>query len=112
LHGSLKAALPAELPVLDPVSRPKLAEAPAPKPVQAPFFFSVEGSVSVANYDASTGIVDTYEGETFALDKKASEGVTVSWLEYPADVHYRCDQFWNCTLFHAGVLVVNAKRTK
>jgi hypothetical protein len=102
----LKAAVPVKLP--EPVSKPKLAAAPPP----VPFSFSLEGNVSVANYDAATGIVDTYEGETFALDQRASEDKTISWLEYPADVHYRCDQFWNCTLFHAGVVGLNAKRTK
>ena len=115
-HGHLKAAMvtPARLP--DLASAPKTAEFPKPVPVPAPaplrFSFFVEGSVSVANYDAATGIVDTYEGESFAVDKMTRESRTISWLEYPADVHYRCDQSWNCTLFHAGILIVNARRTK
>jgi len=104
LHGHLKAAVPAKLPA--EISQPKVAY------VEPKFSFEIEGSVSVANYDAATGVVDTYEGETFALDRRASQTTTISWLEYPADVHYRCDQFWNCTLFHAGVLLTNAKRTK
>ena len=110
LHGHLRAAVPTKL--LGLVAKPKLADALARTPAPAPFTFMVEGSVSIANYDAANGIVDTYEGETFALDKRASEGRTISWLDYPADVRYRCDQSWNCTLFHGGVVVVNAKRTK
>ncbi|MGA2050336.1 MAG: hypothetical protein ABSG96_21755 [Terracidiphilus sp.] len=114
LHGYLKAAMatPSKLP--DLASVPKPAELPKHVPAPAPlrFSFFVEGSVSVANYDASTGVVDTYEGESFAVDRMTKESRTISWLEYPADVHYRCDQSWNCTLFHAGVLIVNARRTK
>jgi hypothetical protein len=83
---------------------------PAPAPIQ--FSFMVEGSVSIANYDAANGILDTYEGETFTLDRRAGGNKTISWLEYPADVHYRCDQLWNCTLFQNGVIAVSAKRTK
>lgn len=106
LHGHLIAAIPVK--PADIVAKPKPVE--APKPVE--FSFMVEGSVSVANYDAATGMIDTYEGETFALDRRASEGRTIAWLEYPAEVQYRCDQFWNCTLIHAGISVVSAKRTK
>jgi len=105
-------ATPSKLP--DLASVPKPAELPKHVPAPAPlrFSFFVEGSVSVANYDASTGVVDTYEGESFAVDRMTKESRTISWLEYPADVHYRCDQSWNCTLFHAGILIVNARRTK
>jgi len=83
-----------------------MAEAPIP------FSFMIEGSVSVANYDSVTGTLDTYEGETFTLDQRASEGKTIAWLDYPAQLHYRCDQLWNCTLFHDGIAVPNAKRIK
>jgi hypothetical protein len=105
VHGHLKAAaLPIRLPEL--ISKPRLVEAPVS------FTFMIEGSASVANYDPVNGVVDTYEGETFTLDKGASEGKTIAWLDYPAQLHYRCDQFWNCTLFHDGMAVPNAKRTK
>jgi len=94
----------------DLIARPKLPEAPAPTPFQ--FTFMIEGSVSIANYDSANGILDTYEGETFALDKREGGNKTIAWLEYPADVHYRCDQLWNCTLFQGGIIAVSAKRTK
>jgi len=77
-------ATPSKLP--DLASVPKPAELPKHVPAPAPlrFSFFVEGSVSVANYDAATGIVDTYEGESFAVDKMTRESRTISWLEYPA----------------------------
>ena len=88
------------------VEMPKFAAAPAP------FVFSVEGNVTVASFDAMTGTIDTYEGETFALDKGASAGTTISWLDYPPDIHYRCDQSWKCTLIRDGRVVLNVRRTR
>lgn len=105
-------------------SHPLLKEAviqkPSPKAetpkfvasVPEPFVYFVEGNVTVANFDSISGTIDTYEGETFALNGTVAQTRTVSWLDYPPDVHYRCDQSWNCTLIHDGRVVLNAKRTK
>jgi hypothetical protein len=87
--------------------------APAARlPAEEPSGFTVEGSLTVANFDPSRGVVQTYEGESFALGRAVSDPAVVSWLEYPADLHYLCDQSGNCTLVHGRVLVGSAKRTK
>jgi hypothetical protein len=86
-------------------------DAPKPEPIDESFFFTVSGNATVANYDVSAGMIETDEGETFALDKPAI-GSTVSWLDYPSDVQYRCDQSWNCTLFRNGGVVLSARRTR
>lgn len=76
------------------------------------FGFTVEGSQTVAGYDSPAATIQTYEGESFALDKAASDTTAVSWLEYPADIHYLCDQSGNCTLQRAGVVASNVRRTR
>jgi hypothetical protein len=98
-------ALPAaELP-LKPIAKLSL------KPV-APVTlsdFTVEGEDKIASYDASAGTIDTYEGESFAVDKTTSASIGD---EVASNVHYRCDQFWNCSLILDGQIVPNAKRTR
>jgi len=101
LHVQQKAtvadALPAaELP-LKPVAPVTLSE------------FTVEGEDKIATYNASAGTIDTYEGESFAVDKATSASIGD---EVASNVHYRCDQFWNCSLILDGQIVPNAKRTR
>jgi len=74
--------------------------------------FTVHGEVTVSNYDSTAGIIETYEGETFALDETQSASGTVPWDDYVPNIHYRCDQFGSCTLNHGGGVVLNAKRTR
>jgi hypothetical protein len=93
----------------------------APKPLPAPKFslkpvaqvelseFMVEGEDKIATFDASAGTIETYEGESFALDKTTSAGIGD---EVASNVHYRCDQFWNCSLILDGQIVPNVKRTR
>jgi hypothetical protein len=76
------------------------------------FTFTVEGDVTVASYDVSLRQIDTYEGETFALNQIASLNDMIPFDAYPASLHYRCDQSWNCTLFRDGSTIISAKRTK
>lgn len=104
LHGLLRAALT----VREPASV-KLAELDS---APQPFGFTVEGSLTIANFDPSVGVMRTYEGESFAMGKTASDGAAISWLQYPADIHYRCDQSGNCTLIQGRVVVGSAKLTK
>ena len=110
LHARLRAASIAKAAIAARIS-PK----PGPQKLvdaDVPFSFMVEGNVTVANFDALAGTIETYEGETFALDRSPTENSTVSWLDYPPDIHYRCDQSWKCTLIHDGVVIVNARRTR
>jgi hypothetical protein len=95
------------------------APAPAPSPSAsyelrlnpeaAPSAFIIEGDVSVADYDASEGIITTDVGRNFVLDRTAAESNGTIWQEYRANVHYRCDRSGNCTLSRAGLVVPNAR---
>jgi hypothetical protein len=66
-----------------------------------PFFLGIQGDATVANYDAATGRIQTYEGETYLL-AKAGDTNGISWGDYPFNVHYRCDELGSCTLSHGG----------
>jgi hypothetical protein len=90
------------------------ADAKMPRPVETSdlFTFTVEGDVTVASYDVSLRQIDTYEGETFALNQLASLSDMIPFDAYPASLHYRCDQSWNCTLFRDGSTILSAKRMK
>lgn len=66
-----------------------------------PFYLGIEGDVTVADYDAGTGAIQTYEGSNFLL-AKASEPGAIPWQDFPFNVHYRCDGSGNCTLVHHG----------
>jgi hypothetical protein len=76
-------------------------------PVAAPVFM-IEGDATVADYDASTGLVETHEGRNFSI---GSVGAGTSWDDYSGHVHYRCDRGGNCTLSRAGVVVPHARMT-
>jgi hypothetical protein len=78
----------------------------------SPSAFTVQGEVTVASYDDSAGTFDTYEGETFALDKTASTIGAMLLNSSVPGIQYTCDQFKNCTLTRDGRVVLNAKRTK
>lgn len=71
----------------------------------APSDFIIEGDVSVADYDATQGIITTDEGRNFVLDRTAGAGDATIWQEYHANIHYRCDRAGNCTLMRAGLYV-------
>lgn len=71
--------------------------------------FMIEGDATVADYDATTGLVETHEGKSFSIGSSA--GVNSSWDDYSGHVHYRCDKGGNCTLSRAGVVVPNARMT-
>ncbi|MGD0629167.1 MAG: hypothetical protein ABR987_07435 [Terracidiphilus sp.] len=82
----------------DPPTGLELATAAA---AAGPFFLGIEGDVTVANYDAGTGAIQTYEGSNFLL-AKAAEPSAIPWQDFPFNVHYRCDESGNCTLVHRG----------
>jgi hypothetical protein len=71
------------------------------------FSLFVEGDVTVADYDATTGMISTNDGKTFVINKLAS----LNWQDSIGNVHYRCDQGGNCTLMGGGVVVPNARMT-
>jgi hypothetical protein len=67
-----------------------------------PFILCIEGDVTVADYEPTTGTVETFERQTYTLSKVASEGSNIPWQDFPFNVHYRCDQVGNCTLYRRG----------
>jgi len=75
-------------------------------PVVAPRLM-IEGDATVADYDATTGLVETHEGKTFSIGSSA--GASSSWDDYSGHVHYRCDGGGNCTLSRSGVIVPHAR---
>jgi hypothetical protein len=83
-------------------SEATIVEPPDTTPVSGPFIVAIQGDNTVANYDAATGTIQTYEGETYVLAQAASEGNGVQWQNYPINIHYRCDNEGNCTLSHGG----------
>jgi hypothetical protein len=71
--------------------------------------FYAEGDATVVDFDAAAGTIQTYEGRTFAIGMATRPGNAISWEDYRANVHYRCDQSGNCTLARKGVVVRDAK---
>jgi hypothetical protein len=94
----------APAPSKEPISSTEvaLAEVPVATPV-----FMIEGDATVADYDATTGLVETHEGKSFSVG--TSVGASSSWDDYSGHVHYRCDPGGNCTLSRAGVVVPHAR---
>lgn len=86
----------------------------APKPVApAPAFF-IEGDDSIALYDASTGTIETNANRVFLIDRTSAEANALNQkaVDFPLDMHYRCDQNGNCLLRSrgAGLLHVRQRR--
>jgi hypothetical protein len=73
------------------------------------YAFIIEGDVTVVDYDTSEGTIATHEGKTFVIGRTAAESAVISWQDYHANVHYRCDQSGSCTLMRAGVVIPNAR---
>jgi hypothetical protein len=106
-----------------PAAKPGLQEPPAPQPAPptalntaqwsldtpAPASLYTEGVLTVSDYNASTGTIQTSDGRTFALGTTVASGNATSWESYRSDVHYRCDQNGSCVLMRAGVVAPDAK---
>ncbi len=75
----------------------------------ANFKFYSEGDFTVADFDASTGTIESYEGRTFVLGTTALATATTSLQDSGSSVHYRCDDNGSCTLFRAGLVMQNVR---
>jgi hypothetical protein len=106
-YVSPKPAADVDTPADEPTALQRATAAAA----QGPFFLGIQGDVTVANYDATTGTIQTYEGETYLLAKNTAESNSIPWQDYPFNVHYNCDGIGNCTLSHAGASAI-AKLTR
>jgi hypothetical protein len=71
--------------------------------------FMSEGDVTVAEFDAAMGRIETYEGRTFVLGGVTAPAVAASLQDSGTSVHYRCDQGGSCTLMRAGLVMQNVK---
>jgi hypothetical protein len=71
--------------------------------------FYSEGDLTVADYNATAGTIETSDGRTFVLGTTVSASSAASWDDYRSSVHYRCDQGGSCMLMRAGAVAPNAK---
>ena len=69
----------------------------------------IEGDLTIAAYDATTGMVQASDGRTFILGTTVAAGNATSWDEYRSGVHYRCDQSGSCLLMRAGAVAPSAR---
>jgi hypothetical protein len=74
-----------------------------------PSGFYSEGDLTVADYDATAGTIQTDDGRTFALGTTVSASNATPWEDYRANVHYRCGQDGSCVLVRAGVIASSAR---
>ena len=95
------------VPVAAPVTAPVTAAVAAPEVKN--YRFISEGDVTVADFDASMGRIETYEGRTFAISATAVASAATSLQDSGVSVHYRCDQSGSCTLMHAGLIMQNVR---
>lgn len=73
---------------------------------QGPFFLAIQGDATVANFDAATGTIETYEGERYVLAKTSQDANSIHWEDYPFNVHFTCNETGSCTLSHAGTSAI------
>jgi hypothetical protein len=71
--------------------------------------FSSEGDLTVSDFDAKAGTLETSDGRTFAVGTTVSMSGATSWEEYRSDVHYKCGPNGSCTLMRAGAVAPNAR---
>src|ERR1035441_6466918 len=55
-------------------------------PKLSPFY--VEGEDSIAGYDASAGIIETFTARRFLIDKAGAAANTLKGLDFPVDIHH------------------------
>ena len=86
-------------------ARPTALELATAAAAAGPFVLGIQGDATVASYDVATGVVETYEGSSFVLDKTGGDSNAISWQDFPFNVHYRCDQGGSCTMNRHGATV-------
>jgi hypothetical protein len=113
-------ARPIAIPVTQPV-RKELASAPVTAPTALdtaqsgldatakPASLYTEGDLTVADFDATDGTLQTSDGRTFVLGTTVAASYATSWDSYHSLVHYRCDQGGSCVLMRAGAVAPNAR---
>jgi hypothetical protein len=105
-YVSPKTQAPAKDAEAAPADQPTALELATAAAAKGPFYLGIQGDVTVANYNATTGTVQTYEGETYQLATNSASTNSIAWQDYPFNVHYRCDGGGNCMLSHGGVSAI------
>jgi hypothetical protein len=71
--------------------------------------FYSEGDLTVADYDATAGTIETSDGRTFVIGTTVGVSNASSWQDYRSNVHYKCGQNGSCMLTRQGAVAPNAK---
>jgi hypothetical protein len=95
-------------PAIAPV-QPSPSQTATPNDVAKSYAFFVEGDVTIADYNASTGTIETNDGRSFTIDTTVDATNAKVSLDYFGSVPYRCDQGGNCSLRGGGMVVPSAK---
>jgi hypothetical protein len=110
--------------LIEPIAHPAvLIHAETPSPVIAAaaalpavvetgtpnYAFFSEGDATVADFDASQGRIETYDGRTFVLSDSTTAAAGTSLQDSGSSVHYRCNQSGSCTLMQAGLVMQNVR---
>lgn len=64
---------------------------------------TIEGDLTVTDFDASTGTLATREGRNFTVSPAGSGPSSQDWQDYAGNVHYQCTQTGSCSLTGSGV---------
>ena len=84
----------------------------APKAAAKPVAFLIEGDDAIVEFDPIRGVIETSAGKIFFFDRAAGEVTDPRWQNYPANIHYRCDQSSECTITRGGLGALRARMRK
>jgi hypothetical protein len=73
--------------------------------------FVQEGDDRISAYDPSTGMLQVGPGRSFLVMSQGDRAAADSWAANTALVHYRCDQYANCSISRAGGMGVITARS-
>jgi hypothetical protein len=106
-HGAKRKPYVAEKPATEEEeNKPTALQLATAAAAQGPFFLAIQGDVTVADFDAATGTIVTYEGEKYVLAKTGTDVSSIQWENFPFNVHYTCNETGSCTLSHAGASAI------
>ncbi len=71
--------------------------------------FYIEGDLTVVDYDATAGTIETSDGRTFVVGVTVAASNAAPWGEYRSNLHYRCSRNGSCALSRAGAVAPNAR---
>jgi len=71
--------------------------------------FYIEGDDAMAGYDSSSGIIETLAGKIFLIDKTSAGGNALKTIDFPINIHYRCDESAACIISPAGAPLLHAR---